>query len=71
MVPVAQVVEQWIVDPPVASSSLVWHPMFACPSGLRCHPAKVMCILAPKVRILPQTLEQIRSLSLMDKTRDF
>lgn len=27
MVTVAQVVEQWIVVPPVASSSLVGHPM--------------------------------------------
>ena len=32
------------------------HFPFACPSGLWCHPAKVVCGNAPKVRILPQTL---------------
>ena len=33
------------------------HPLsFACPSGLWCHPAKVVCGNAPKVQILPQTL---------------
>lgn len=31
------------------------HFPFACPSGLWCHPAKVVCGNAPKVRILPQT----------------
>ena len=33
------------------------HFLFACPSGLWCHPAKVVCGNAPKVRILPQTLQ--------------
>ena len=32
------------------------HVLFACPSGLWCHPAKMVCGNAPKVRILPQTL---------------
>ena len=32
------------------------HFPFACPSGLWCHPAKVVCGNAPKVQILPQTL---------------
>ncbi len=33
------------------------HFPFACPRGLWCHPAKVACGNAPKVRILPQTLQ--------------
>ena len=32
------------------------HFTFACPSGLWCHPAKVVCGNAPKVQILPQTI---------------
>ena len=32
------------------------HFPFACPSGLWCHSAKVVCGDAPKVQILPQTL---------------
>ena len=32
------------------------HFPFACPRGLWCHPAKVVCDNVPKVRILPQTL---------------
>ena len=31
------------------------HFPFACPSGLWCHPAKMVCGDAPKVQILPQT----------------
>ena len=33
------------------------HFSFACPSGRRCHPAKMAFGNAPKVRILPQTLK--------------
>ena len=33
------------------------HFPFACPRGLWCHPAKVVCGNAPKVQILPQTLQ--------------
>ena len=35
------------------------HFSFACPRGLWCHPAKVVCGNAPKVRILSQTLSNM------------